>query len=215
MKASIRCDASSWEAEYPDCCPICHHHGQMECILGSFTENKSMVEVIFRCAFFGCRRFFIGYYTPLPDNQLKFYRPIVAVDPAFPESIRQLSPQFFAIYREASEARQVGLEQIAGPGFRKAFEFLIKDYAKSLATPSETEAIEKQFSGNVISNYIQDSRIQAVAKRALWLGNDETHYLRKWTGKDIEDLLTLIKLTVDWIEIERLSSQYTNDMKEG
>ncbi len=120
---------------------------------------------------------------------------------------------FISIFREAEEASQLGLKQIAGPGYRKAFEFLIKDYAKSLS-PDKTEEIEKKFSGAVVAEFIKDARIQAVAKRCLWLGNDETHYLRKWTEHDIEDLVTLIKLTTNWIEIEHLSKEYVQNMPE-
>jgi len=56
--------------------------------------------------------------------------------------------------------------------------------------------------------------VQAVAKRALWIGNDETHYSRKWEDRDINDLVTLIKLTLEWIDIERQSSEYLNEMPE-
>ena len=67
---------------------------------------------------------------------------------------------------EAEEARYLGLSQIAGPGYRKAFECLVKDYAKSKATERADE-IEKLFAGKVVEEFIQDPRIRAVAKRAL------------------------------------------------
>lgn len=116
-----------------------------------------------------------------------------------------------AVFAEAEEAAQLGLSQVAGPGYRKAFEFLIKDYAISLA-PDKADDIRKQFSGAVVTDYISDSRIQEVAKRSLWLGNDETHYLRKWESHDIKDLVALIKLTTNWIEIDHLSKAYIQQM---
>ena len=66
----------------------------------------------------------------------------------------------------------------------------------------------------MVQNRIKDSRIQAVAKRALWIANDETHYLRKWTDHDIHDLLVLIDLTIHWIEIEKLTAQYISEMPD-
>jgi hypothetical protein len=90
---------------------------------------------------------------------------------------------------------------------------LIKDYAKSL-TPEKGKDIEKKFAGAVVDEYIADKRIQAAAKRALWLGNDETHYLKKWESHDIEDLIVLIKLTTDWIDIEQLSKKYVREMPD-
>ena len=105
----------------------------------------------------------------------------------------------------------MGMHQIAGPGYRKAFEFLVKDYAKSLQ-PSRASEIESKFSGAVVNEFIADARIQAVAKRSLWLGNDETHYMRKWTDHDVSDLVVLIKLTASWIEIDHLSKSYVESM---
>ncbi|TOH24456.1 hypothetical protein CGI85_24680, partial [Vibrio parahaemolyticus] len=113
--------------------------------------------------------------------------------------------------REAEDAKSHGLYQIAGPGYRKAFEFLVKDYAKSL-DPEKSEQIENMFSGKVVNEFISDPRIQMVAKRALWLGNDETHYLRKWAEHDLDDLITLIRLAINWVEIDRLSAQYEESM---
>jgi hypothetical protein len=135
------------------------------------------------------------------------------VSSQIPEVVAKISPTFVSVFIEAEEAAQLGLSQVAGPGYRKAFEFLIKDYAKSLTSEKAAE-IEKKFSGAVVTEYIQDARIQAVAKRCLWLGNDETHYLRRWTDHDVTDLITLIRLTASWIEIEYLSRSYVEGMSE-
>ena len=51
-----------------------------------------------------------------------------------------------------------------------------------------------------------------MAKGAIWLGNDETHYERKWVDKDIDDLKTLIDLTLHWINYETLTEQYKESM---
>ena len=103
--------------------------------------------------------------------------------------------------------------EICGVGFRKALEFLIKDYAK-FKNPEESEQIERKFLGKRIGDYIDDTRIKTVAKRAVWLGNDETHYVRKWEDKDLSDLKKLIELTVHWIEMEFLTESFENDMPE-
>ncbi len=41
----------------------------------------------------------------------------------------------------------------------------------------------------------------------------ETHYIRKWEDKDVDDLKLLIRLTVNWIESHILTAQYTKEMK--
>ncbi len=51
--------------------------------------------------------------------------------------------------------------------------------------------------------------------RAVWLGNDQTHYLRKWEDKDLADLKRLIQLTLHWIEMDELTKKTLEDMPEG
>ena len=204
-------DHPFYEVEYPDKCPICHHYSEIPVVKTFREPNDTGVQVVFQCAFAGCKSFFIGYYPPEGQKELKFLKPQKPEMASFPDSIRELSPSFISIYEEAEEALHIGLTQIAGPGYRKAFEFLIKDYAKSLRH-EEADRIEQMFSGNVVKEFISDPRIITVATRALWLGNDETHYLRKWTEHDIKDLITLINLAMHWIEIERLSQAYSEKM---
>lgn len=55
--------------------------------------------------------------------------------------------------------------------------------------------------------------MKEIAKRAAWLGNDETHYVRKWETKDVKDLKNLIEISIHWIDMELLTEQYQNDMK--
>lgn len=175
--------------------------------------GRTEIQVVYQCAFTGCKSFFVGYSGQRGQKELKALKPVKPNPSVFPDAIRELSPTFVSVFHEAEEAAHMGLTQIAGPGYRKAFEFLIKDYAKSLA-PDRREQIAKAFSGVVVSEYITDPRIQSVAKRTLWLGNDETHYLRKWTAHDLNDLTTLIRLAVNWIEIDQLSRHYFTSMPE-
>ena len=216
MQKSIQANNRSWNINVPDKCPICHNYGDTQIKQCYQNEDLKRVEVLFQCVFPDCRSFFIGYY-PLyhVTGCEKFYylaprKPEMTI---FKDTVADISPQFINIYKQSEEARALGLDDIAGPGYRKAFEFLVKDYAKSLA-PEKKVDIENKFAGAVVNDYIQDRRIQAVAKRALWLGNDETHYLKKWESRDIDDLITLIKLTADWIDIGVLSKKYTQEMPE-
>ena len=95
-------------------------------------------------------------------------------------------------------------------------EFLIKDYLISNTTEdTEKEKIKKEFLGAIIEKRVKHAQLKAVAKRATWLGNDETHYERKWQDKDISDLKDLIDLTIRWIETDKLTEKLLHDMPEG
>ncbi len=57
--------------------------------------------------------------------------------------------------------------------------------------------------------------MKVCASRAAWLGNDETHYERRWEQHDIKDLRLLIRLSVNWIENVILTMEYEEGMPEG
>lgn len=58
------------------------------------------------------------------------------------------------------------MEQIAGVGYRKALEFLIKDYAISKNSEDE-DKIKKMLLGKTIENYLNDfPKLQRLAKAA-------------------------------------------------
>ncbi len=101
-----------------------------------------------------------------------------------------------------------------GIGYRKAIEFLIKDYLIT-TFPDKKEAILKAKLGQCISNYVSDPKVKMCAERATWLGNDETHYVRTWLDKDLQDLKDLIKLTQYWISSDILTSDYGVNMVKG
>ena len=101
---------------------------------------------------------------------------------------------------------------MTGIGLRKALEFLVKDFALK-EHPDKEDAIKKTFLGSCIENYIDDANVKECARRAAWLGNDETHYLRKWTDKDVKDLKLLITLTVHWIDNVLLTRKYLAEMQ--
>ncbi len=104
------------------------------------------------------------------------------------------------------------MAQVCGLGYRKAVEYLVKDYCIGIA-PQDEPAIKVMPVAQCISKYIQDVRIESAVKRAVWLGNDEAHYVRKWAAMDVTDLKTLIRLATNWIESSVLTSQYQNDMR--
>jgi len=120
----------------------------------------------------------------------------------FPALIEAFSSEFIIIYNQAEYAEISQLDKIAGMGYRKALEFLVKDYLINEA-PDDAETIKKIMLGPAIQK-INDTRIKSIAERATWLGNDETHYVRKWLDKDVNDLKALIKLVVHFIEAELL-----------
>ena len=142
--------------------------------------------------------------------------------PAQSETIKSISDDFCKIYAEAYKAEVLNLKLVAGPGYRKALEFLIKDYIISQYGEKNAEKlaayrseVEKTLLASCIAKYVKSDQIKEIAKRAAWLGNDETHYVRRWEGKDLDDLKKLISLTLHWIEYEKLTADVIQDMPDA
>ena len=129
----------------------------------------------------------------------------------FSDIIESVSSDFVEIYNQSGQAEALGLTTVSGPGYRKALEFLIKDYV-IFKNPEKADAVKKMLLANVIGSYVDDPRIKKTASRATWLGNDETHYYRLWLEQDISDFKTLIQLAVRWIESVELTAQYEKEM---
>jgi len=58
---------------------------------------------------------------------------------------------------------------------------------------------------------VSDPNIKTCAERASWLGNDETHYEKRWDAHDVNDLHTLIRLTMNWMQNEALTKKYLDE----
>jgi hypothetical protein len=106
------------------------------------------------------------------------------------------------------------MDLLCGAGYRRALEFLIKDYLKSLSEETKHDVIDKAQLMFCITNFVTDPKLRLTASRATWLGNDETHYIRKWGDKDLSDLKKLIDLTVYWILSEMLTRELETSMPE-
>ena len=205
----------------PDRCPICHY-AVVPSFYYAFCDKRNYgkpdcLQVIFKCPRVECQNLFISYYRPTNSHCETFHfmysRPVTKAKKHFTKTIKNISETFCKIYSQAFAAEEEGLLEICGVGYRKSLEFLIKDYLITLH-PNNEEDVKKKALGKCISEYIKDERIKSVAKRAVWLGNDETHYLRKWEDKDLQDLKKLIDLTVHWLEMEQITKEMINDMPE-
>jgi|SRR5579871_1193139 len=186
-------------ADLPAECPRCHKSIQVlnrNCGIDLETRPVERCQAVFQCP--ACKLLFLGMYAVVGNAfKLQFIEPRNAKVQTF-GPVHVLSPQFTKIYNQAAHAEALNMDEIAGLGYRESLEFLIKDYCISLA-PDEEDAIKEEFLGQTIKGRLSDKKIQLAAERATWLGNDESHYVRKWVNHDIEDLKNLIRITVSGI----------------
>lgn len=202
----------------PNVCPICHRHIVAEAITAFSNSNENCQEVLFHCNNRECSHIFIATYENVYSDKNTSKHMITKMTPQkvkpldVNQDIQSISPSFKKIYTQALEAEVMGLDEISGVGFRKALEFLIKDYCIK-NNSGEEESIKSRPLMQVINSHMTEaSKVKACATKAIWIGNDETHYVRKWKDKDIKDLKLLIQLTLHHIESELLTAQFEADM---
>lgn len=206
----------NWDFLPPEKCPICKNLiGINEYVSPNVIEENKNVEIIFRCNNLKCSKFFIGYYNvDNTTNMLHLRGTHPENNISFAEHISVISESFVRIYKEAYTAENLGLEDSAGTSYRKAFEFLIKDYALLKSGDEHKEKIVIMTANQVINTYFQNPILKDISKRALWLGNDAVHYFRKWDNKSIEDLKKVIQISLHYIEMEYLANKYIEEMPE-
>lgn len=155
-----------------------------------------------------CRHFYVREYSATKISDYSFdytcskeiTKPYdIIVNIHIPENINNISKEFIELYKQSAKAEEIGLDKICGPGYRKSLEFLIKDYAIHINPDKENE-IKKAKLGQVIENYYESMpQLQSLSKMATYIGNDETHYIRKWNDQDIKSMKAFIMSAVSLI----------------
>lgn len=193
--------------DIPEWCPHCGRNTSPSLVSKSRSQDTlrkdfARFAVTYRCSYSDCKKYFSVEYSVHPNNlstsiKTYSYRPPIKVN--LPQNIEKVSPDFVEIYGQATVAEAEKLEQVAGVGYRKSAEFLLKDFA-IYKEPSKQEKIKTMPLGQVISTYFSDfPKIQTLAKAISWIGNDETHYIRKHDDKDIQDLKRFILACAQFI----------------
>lgn len=194
--------------DLPRICPNCDHAIDAHIAESSYYVEKhgfARIGIIYFCHH--CERYFFGTYVDHDFNSYNSYLyneqilPIPQTVDSFTEKIINLSPSFVEIYHQAQSAENQGLTQICGMGYRKALEFLIKDYAIHLH-PDEANDIKSKMLSPCIKEYIDSPKIKSLATASAWIGNDETHYVRKQEDYDISDLKAFIRAAVAFIDAD-------------
>ena len=185
-------------------CPRCNCAIMPKHIKGYYVpENTTyMVELCPKCK----DLFFVKYCTPkyryvedgLESQFTLDTYPLNSPKAEFSKEIKELSPMFVKIYNQAVQAEELKLSEICGCGYRKSLEFLVKDYLICKHNLKEAD-IKSEPLGKSLER-IDDSRIKTLSQRAAWIGNDETHYVKKHEDLDIAEMKKFINAALHYIE---------------
>lgn len=186
-----------------DTCPHCLRCGEPIVLNASLSYVRNLNILSVNCFCSQCRNTFIATFIRRDINQYVEFKtyPSTTHKVILPSNIVSLYPDFCEIYKQASEADDEGLNLISGVGYRKSLEFIIKFYAIS-KHPNCEETISVMPLAKCIEDYIDNKHIQILAKASAWLGNDETHFVRKHESYNVEDLKRFLKAIISFIDSE-------------
>lgn len=202
-KEVIKINKQSYVIEKPTAC--CHCDKGIDPIIVnkfiySFYDMYNIV-VTYKCPC--CEQIFFAIYQCDPismvfDNKLMYFDIIGGHKEkhVFSNEITGLSPRFVSNYNDAYFAEQSGCKDIVGIGYRRAFEFLIKDFAIKY-NPEEVTQIKSMSLAQCVDKYFPDDETRELLLRALWIGNDFAHYESNHDGITIDDLKNLVLLAAD------------------
>ncbi|WP_285015807.1 DUF4145 domain-containing protein [Lactococcus garvieae] len=192
---------STFTVQITDTCPHCGKLMEPEQIANYYDSVSKTAALTFRCSIGSCHKFFILEYetTKSPGGYLNSLPRLIEYDyngfhtPNISDNIKNLSPIFSTTFIEATIAESKSLNNISGIAYRKAFEFLVKDFA-AYQNPDRIEDIRKNSLNNVIDMFYKDDmpKIKELLHLTRKIGNDETHYYRQFDAIDITDLKKLI-----------------------
>jgi hypothetical protein len=211
----IKYNQINYNISNPNVCPHCHvvntpHN--LWYVFSNDSDNKLAFISSWNCANSDCAKVFVTLHK-LNGNQFIFKRFLNGLPkgPDWPKPILNLrngntinsgqpeSSKFIKTYLQSLVAENDGLDELAGMGYRKAIEYLVKDWAIQ-NDPNDIEIINSSWLGSIITRYYVGD-IKEILERATWLGNDQAHYKRIFEDFDINDLKELIDLIM--VELDR------------
>lgn len=196
----------SFPAEEVNKCPLCKKAIKPVKLSMFHLEKCSPYKAHGHFLCTSCERCFVADYNVISNGSNYISTgpydigPILFAQAEFDKKINEISPQFVKIYNQALAAESSSLDEIAGLGYRKSLEFLIKDFAIH-HNPQDAEAIKLRPLAQCIKNYISFDNIKTLAEKSAWIGNDEAHYIRKQEGRDVSDMKSFIQACVYFISM--------------
>ena len=139
------------------------------------------------------------------DSGKTDYEPIIYPSTAFKpysnDVLRKISPRFIDMYNQALQSEFHKNIELAAVGYRSAREILVKDYAINELGQNQEEVRSKKLCA-AIGTYLKQEDLMKTADVVRILGNDYTHYERKYPQHDFELLKGYMDIFLKQIEVQ-------------
>ena len=127
--------------------------------------------------------------------------PSIAFTPYSNDIFEKISPRFTDMYNQALQSEFHKNIELAAVGYRSALAILIKDYAINELGLNPEEVRSKKLC-SAIGTYLNQEDLVKTADVVRILGNDYTHYERKYPQHDFELLKGYMEIFLKQIEVQ-------------
>ena len=191
----------------PRFCPICRTPQEGTRLDSKLfrTENRKLYGVVaYTCNSCG-KRYLVNYNLDTSTKTAAFG----AFYPTFTatyenESLAEFSPRFVELYNQALRSELAGDIDLAATGYRHALECLVKDYAINRLEKDHDEVCRKSLCQAIGDYFDSDMVVSADVVRIL--GNDYTHYERRYPDLDFTVLKKYMEILIHLIETKELNN---------
>lgn len=166
-------------------------------LTGALIEHGTYYFLI-KCSY--CEEISLLRYNLKHDRKTKKFIPFaqrrnphsIVHDDEFPELINQISPRFIRVYSQSFKAEKDKLDELAGMGYRKSLEILVKDYTIAKYPTKEKQIAKMPFQKAL--SLIDNHEIKILGQVGQKIGNDLTHYYQKhdWPISDLKNYIEII-----------------------
>lgn len=192
------------------------YQGRIESIIDDYDRSIYHFPILYECnschAFFVLDYFFNDLSRSVSAEIAQYDYDFGHLEYDFDELIDEVSPRFKNIYLQAEVAEQKGLSEIDEFGYRKALEFLVKDYLIKY-TDETDETVGNLLLGNCIKK-LDSKDLEITATIASWIGNDGTHYVQKNPELTIDDEKNYLEAVVAFITY-KIRAKKARDYKKS
>ena len=189
------------ELEIENQCPFCGYFNSPKKISDMYVHNDYLKPMVLIFETSCCNKHFLSLYI-IENGEAKLIKTYPTGSPdVFPQTIQELSPNFIKLHTQAKTSENNAHFELASTGYRNALEFLVKDFAIKVLNKSVEEVASKSLY-KAIEDYLPNENLIKSADVVRILGNDNTHYLRKYPDIDIFTLKTYLQYFVEIINRE-------------
>lgn len=195
--------ASNFTGTYqkPATCPFCGYTVDATVLdRHNFSFNGHyVIAATCKCTSCGKTFFFASEYKK-DSSFTPITIPAVSFTPYSNKYLANISERFINMYNQALCSEFSGSIELAAIGYRSALEILVKDFA-IIELKEDPNEVSKKTLCNAIGEYLNQSDLVATADVVRILGNDYTHYQRKYPQHDFELLKGYMDIFLKQIEV--------------